>query len=366
MSRSNRRPRVGAVVGAVVTMLLAGAGAARADEIVVKGDTIHGKIVAVTAAKVEIAVPYGKDQKLSIPVEDIQQITSDGEFVFAAGDAPETRGRIVGIRDGAFLVGTSAASASAVPASGISLVTGSQLLEESTLARVKNALRYWGGNVDIGVGYSQGTIDSTTFSLIGQARRVKGPFRLLFDAGWLYGTQQRIGDSRTALADRVYGGVRGEYDLTPRIFVYGDGKVEYNGVQELSIRGIPQAGLGYKLWKSSAKDSKDYLAATVGGAWVYEKYFGGLHQDYFSAAFGLDWWYTLPYAGAVFDGRVQYLPSVSDFTRDYLLQTDIGLSIPVWKQVAVRFALSDVYDGTPAPGTTYNYLVTNFGLSLFL
>ncbi|MEI8359186.1 MAG: hypothetical protein WCH13_11955, partial [Deltaproteobacteria bacterium] len=73
MSRSNRRARVGAVVGAVVTMLLAGAGAARADEIVVKGDTIHGKIVAVTAAKVEIEVPYGKDQKLSIPVEDIQQ-----------------------------------------------------------------------------------------------------------------------------------------------------------------------------------------------------------------------------------------------------------------------------------------------------
>ena len=173
----------------------------------------------------------------------------------------------------------------------------------------------------------------------------------------------------------------------PRLYAYGNGSVEYNGVQRLSIRGIPEAGLGYKIWKSSEKDSKDFLAATLGGAWVYESYFGycdgdaidpvdprcgigafsaPFHNDFFSVAFGLEWFYTLPYAGATLDGRLQYLPSVSDFTRDYLLKTDLGISVPIWKQVALRFSLSDVYDGTPAPGTTYNYLVTNLGISLFL
>lgn len=363
---SMRGPAGRAMALVFALLCLSAAGRARADEIVVGEDTIHGTVVGVTGSKVDVALPYGKDVKVSIPVESIKSITTEEEFVFAAGDGPETRGRILGIRDGAFLVGASEAAATPVPTSDISLVTSQKLLEESTLARMKNTLRFWDANLDLGVGYSQGTVDSTSFSLVGQARRARGPFRLLLDAGWLYGTQKRIGDSRTTLADRVYGGIRGEYDLTPRLFVYGDGKVDYNGVQALSIRGVPQVGLGYKIWKSAVKDSKDYLAGTIGGAWVYEKYFGGLHQDYFSVAFGLDWWYTLPYAGAVFDGRVQYLPSVSNFTTDYLIQGDIGLSVPIWKNVAIRLALSDVYDSTPAPGTTYNFFTTNFGVSLFL
>jgi len=388
MRKGSMRVPAGRAVAIVCAVLLAAAtGSARADEIVVGGDTIHGKVVGVTGSKVDVALPYGKDVKVSIPVENITSLTTDEEFVFGTSDGPETRGRILGIRDGAFLVGESASGATAVPKGDIALVTSQKLLEESTLARVKNALRFWDANLDVGVGYSQGTVDSTTFSLVGQARRSKGPFRLLFDAGWWYGTQKKLGDTQTTLADRVFGAMRAEYDLTPRLYAYGNGSVEYNGVQRLSIRGIPEAGLGYKIWKSSEKNSKDFLAGTLGAAWVYESYFGycdgdaidppdprcgigafsaPFHNDFFSVAFGLEWFYTLPYAGATLDGRLQYLPSVSDFTHDYLLKTDLGISVPVWKQVALRFSLSDVYDGTPAPGTTYNYLITNFGVSLFL
>ena len=142
---------------------------------VVGGDTIHGKVVGVSGSKVDVELPYGKDVKVSIPVENIQSISTEEEFVFAGQDGPEVRGRVVGIRDGAFLVGATPAASTAVPAGDISLVTSQKLLEESTLARVKNALRYWNANLDLGVGYSQGTVDSTTFSLVGQARRSKGP-----------------------------------------------------------------------------------------------------------------------------------------------------------------------------------------------
>ena len=89
------------------------------------------------------------------------------------------------------------------------------------------------------------------------------------------------------LADQLYGNARQEYDLTERFFPYGNGFLEYNAIQRLSVRGIPEAGVGYKLWKAEEKDSTDFVAGTVGGSWVYERYFGGLDRDYVAMVLGL-------------------------------------------------------------------------------
>jgi len=59
------------------------------------------------------------------------------------------------------------------------------------------------------------------------------------------------------LADQLYGNARQEYELTEHFFPYGNGFLEYNAIQRLSVRGIPEAGVGYKLWKAEEKDSTD-------------------------------------------------------------------------------------------------------------
>jgi hypothetical protein len=73
--------------------------------------------------------------------------------------------------------------------------------------------------------------------------------------------------------------------------------------------------------------------------------------------------YHLPY-GAHAGGRVDYLPAVDDFTNDYLLRSDAGLTAPLVDPISAKFSLINEYDNTPAPGTQRNSLFVALGLSV--
>jgi hypothetical protein len=339
-------------------------GIAAADEIVVQGDRLRGTVVTVTSKTVVFETKYGKGN-IEIPIEDVQSITTEKEYVFSHGDDATTQGRILGVEEGVVLVGPEGSDPVRVKTGDIQLVQSREAYEESPLAAAKSKLRYWSGNLDLGFSLTQSTVDSTSFGAGLGAQRVKGPSRLSFNSGFTYATQQKRGETETKLSDQLFGKVRQEYDLTPSFFGYGNGWLEYNGIQRLSVRGIPEAGVGYKFWKSEEKDSTDFFAGTIGGSWVYEKYFGGLDQDYFAVSFGLQAQVPLPY-GSKFTGSVSYLPSVSDFQNDFLIKSEAAVLFPLYKQLSAKFSIANDYDNTPAPGTSFNYLTTLIGLSASL
>lgn len=348
---------------ALVTLIISFAllGRATADEIVVQGDKLRGTVVTVTSKAVVFETKYGKGN-IEIPIEEVESITTEKEYVFTHGEDGTTQGRIVGVEEGVVLVSPGDAAPMRVPVGDIQLVQSSAEIEESPIAAAKSKLRYWSGNFDLGFSLTQSTVDSTQLGVGAGVDRVKGPSRLSLDASYNYGTQQKRGEDETKLADQLTGNARQEYDLTERFFPYGNAYGEYNAIQRLSLRAIPEAGVGYKFWKSDEKDSKDFFAGTVGGSWVYEKFFGGLDQDYFAIAFGLQAQVPLPY-GSTFSGSVSYLPSVSDFTGDFLVKSEASLLIPFYKQLSFKFSVADNYDNTPAPDTSFNYLTTLVGLS---
>jgi hypothetical protein len=334
---------------------------ARADEIVVKGDKLRGTVVGVTATTIEFETLYGKG-KISVPIADVERVETEGTYLFAHGDDEETKGKIVGVEEDAVLVGDAPADAVRIQADSIHLVLSDKAIEESPLVAAKAKLQYWSADLDLGFSLARGTVDSETFNAGLQLERRKAPTRFLLGFGALYGTQDERGQESTTTVDQYVGYVRGEYDFTERFFGYGNGYMEYNGVQRLSIRGIPEAGAGYKIWKSEEKDSSDFVAATIGGSWVYERFFGGLDQNYFAIAFGGEAQVLLPY-DAVFTGTVTYLPAVDDFANDFLIRSQAQLRIPVWEQLSFYFSVADDYDSTPAPDTSFNYLTTSVGLS---
>jgi hypothetical protein len=338
---------------------------AAADEIVVQGDRLLGTVVTVTAKTVVFETKYGKGN-IEIPIEEVESLTTEKEYVFSHGDDGLTQGRILDVEDGVVLVGPEGSAEPVRVQSGeIQIVQSREEYEASPLAAAKSTLRYWSGNLDLGFSLTQSTVDSTNFGAGLGVKRVKDPTRFSFDSGFTYGTQKKRGETETKLSDRLFGRVREEYDFTPRFFGYGNGWLEYNGIQRLSVRGIPEAGVGYKFWKSEEKDSTDFFAGTVGGSWVYEKFFGGLDQDYFAISFGLQAQVPLPY-GSKFTGSVSYLPSVSDFTNDFLIKSEAAVLIPLYKQLSFKFSIANDYDNTPAPDTSFNYLTTLIGLSASL
>ena len=154
--------------------------------------------------------------------------------------------------------------------------------------------------------------------------------------------------------------MRHEHDLTARLFALGSLEAEHDGIEELALRLIPKLGAGYKI-----VNTEDVLFSVDSGlAYVYQKYFGGDTESYLALAFGAESDVKLPFLGASWHTRADYLPSLSDWTDDYRLRGETALLIPIYEQLSIKAALSDEYNSKPADDTTPNSLTTLLGLSL--
>jgi hypothetical protein len=329
-----------------------------ADEVTVKGTVLQGTITSLSASTVELKTVYGKGT-LAIPVADIQNLTTDASCVVYYGEEAKSTGRLLGIEQGKLLVGTARASATPVDISTILFMRGAEGVGD-----LRSQWRYWHGNVGAAVNVQQATTDTTGFLFALGATRAKAPTRLILGASYRYATQKLQHEDRTITQDQLKGLARGEYDFTPRVYGYVSGDGTYDGVQRLSIRGVPKAGIGYVFWQEQLdEERRNFLQADVGGAWVYERYFGGEDNSYAAIAFGALAGYYLPY-GAHADWHMDYLPAVDDFTRNYLLRNELGLTVPLVAVLNGRFSLLDEYQGKTAPDTNHNNLFLTAGLSV--
>lgn len=363
--RGRAAPRARAVAGrawyvggGALLLILLGAGAARADEVVSKGTVLRGKITALSGAVVAFEPEYGTGV-LAIKWADIDNLRSDGPFQVLYGEDRECNAPLSGFSDGTLTAGSDGIDVKTIH-SGQPIGDGGPSFRD----RMRSAWRFWDGSFDLGVNVQQATTDSTGFVLGLRTRRSNGPTRLMLGAAYRYGEQEeKDGDSQRTL-DQALGAVRGEYDFAPRFYGFLSGDATYDGIQRLSVRGVPKAGLGYVLWEDKpAEGVRNFLQADVGGAWVYERYFGGDTDQFYAAAFGASAGYLLPY-GARLDWRVDYLPALSDFTGDYLLRSEAGVAVPLLDAIAARVSLLDEYDSTPASGADSNSLFLTVGLSV--
>lgn len=358
--------------------------AAHADQITAKGDTLNGKVVTLGDGAVVFETAYAKD-KLTIKYEDVTDLRTDGPVQVLHGEHDETIGRLHGMEDGQLLVGTDAASAAKVDIKTITLGTPTE--GQAWGDRMRSRFRYWHGSFDFGFGLTRSRVDNTIITLGFSLARKKAPTRFFLDVLGAYGKQESEGitlsdgtvikqDTETKSQDSLFGRARGEYDLTKQLYAFGSGDAQYDGIQHLSIRAIPKAGLGYRFWETKT----DIFQVEAGGAYVYEKYFGGDTNDFFAVAFGsfLDTglWY-----GSRFSWRMDYLPSVADWIGDYLVRNELALTVPIFSPFNLKLAFIDEYDSTPAtksfaqtvttpPATEtkttadYNKLIFTVGLSV--
>ena len=355
---------------------LVAAGEARADQVTSKGTVLHGKITALSSSTVTFEPEYGKGS-LDIKWADIEDLKSDGNFqVLYSGEESDVP--LQGFTDGKLFVGNQLEGAQQID---VSTIEGGVPLGPdgpSWQDRVRSNWRYWDGNLDFGFNYQQATTDTTGLLLDFATTRRKDPLRLIFGATYRYSKQKKQGESSSTIQDQAYGVIRGEYDLTSALYAFASGEATYDAIQRLSIRGIPKLGLGYTFWEEKLdEDTRNFFAGEAGGAWVYEKFFGCTQEappdptcetpastnDFFAVAFSLIAGYHLPY-GAHWDGRIDYLPAVDDFTADYLLRGTTSLTMPVIDPISAKLSLVDEYDSTPAAGTRNNSLFIAFALSL--
>lgn len=333
-------------------------GAASAAEVVVKGQDLQGSVVGVSSEGVEFETIYGKGT-IVIPWSDVQRIQSDKEFMILHGDDDETIGRIWGLEGAELLVGDSLASAGRIPVDRILRSITREQAEKSRLEAWRARYRYWKASFDIGFAYTDATTDSTQFSTGLELRRRKKPTDFLFSAYYLYGTTKEKGEQRTLNQNVAFGRSRFDYDLRERLFAFASITGEYNEVQSLSIRTDPTVGLGYRF-----VDRENLtISGRSGPGYVYQRYFDGDTDDYFTILFGGDLEADLPY-----DSRLrisaEYLPSVSDWQQSYVIRGTADWTMPILGWLDFKLSILETYNNQPAPDTQRNSLTTLAGLSM--
>jgi putative salt-induced outer membrane protein YdiY len=349
-----------------VTALLA-ASSARADEVKVGGDVLHGTLDKITDSTIEFTTDYG-DGSISIPIEKVESVSSEKEFYFVHGEDGKTTGKLLAIRDGSFLVGQSETTATAIAAETVHEVYAAEAVTRGT-GWLRRATALWHGSFDLGYSLTESTLDTSGFFAGFSADRKKKPSRITFGASYRYSTNESEVDDGVGGTDtekdtsenEARARLRGEYDLAfiPRLYWFGSQDAEYDEIESLSYRLVPNTGLGYRLWESDT----GLFQLEMGGAYVYENFFGSDDEGYFAVSFGklLEW--HMPWFGSDFVCRTDYLPAVDDWAGDYLIRSEASLLVPMISWLKFKIGVSDTYDSSPAEDADKNTLATTAGLA---
>jgi putative salt-induced outer membrane protein YdiY len=191
-----------------------------------------------------------------------------------------------------------------------------------------------------------------------ELRRQKKPLDFFFGGYYFFQTSKASGESRVTDENRLLGRARLDRDLSDRTFAFGQITAEYDEIQNLSLRTDPVVGVGYRF----VDREKLMISGRSGPGYVYQRYFGGDVEDYFTILFGGDLEADLPY-GSKFRLGAEYLPEVSDWQGNYLIRTIADWTMPIIGWLDFKIAVFDTYNNRPPDDTDRNTFTTTAGLS---
>jgi putative salt-induced outer membrane protein len=328
-----------------------------AAEVSTKDQGLQGSVVGVNAEGVEFETIYGKGTIL-IQWSDVDSILSDKEFLILYGDDEEVVGRIWGLKDGELMVGQNPESSTRIPFEQIYRSFTRDQYEQSRLERLRARFRYWTANFDLAFGFTDATTNTTNLSTALELRRRKKPYDFFFGGYYFFRSSKESGESRVTDENRLLGRARLDRDLSERTFAFGQLTAEYDEIQDLSLRTDPVVGLGYRF----VNREKLMISGRSGPGYVYQRYFGGEVEDYFTILFGGDLEAELPY-GSKLRWGAEYLPEVSDWQGNYLIRTFADWTMPIIGWLDFKIAVFDTYNNRPSDDTDRNTFTTTAGLS---
>ena len=334
--------------------------AATADEIVVDGKTMSGKVVKVTPKGLDVETTYGKGNVL-VPYDKVTTLRTDEPFTLIVSEEDEIVGKLVGVRDGKLLVGEDEASARAVSVDALHDSVTQKEFEESGLLQWRSALRYWNAQYDLGFSGTAATTDTLSVSTGFEVERKKAPTRFVTTGSYRFGTTHEKDEPspHTLSENELIGTLRGEYDLTERFYAYAATHAEYDAVESLSLRFLPRGGPGVHIIQTE----KHFWNFDIGPGWVYERFFGDSENRYATIAFGTEGSFSLPY-GATFKFRGDYLPAVDDWVQSYFLKGSADLLFPMTDWLSFKTGVANTYTSQPLDDNDHNSLTGTAGLAL--
>ena len=204
----------------------------------------------------------------------------------------------------------------------------------------------WKGALSLNGLLTTGNSETEQLGFLANASKRWPHDRLTFGAEYSYGRQKDpdTGEKHTTIN---YAMALAKYDhfFTKKFYGYLNLKAEHDEVADLEVRLAPGVGVGYQ-WFEGPKFN---LSTEAGVSWVYENFKHSRTQEFAAArlAYSVDW---TPIDPLYLYHKLEYLPAFDDPGGDYLLNTDAGARLTVWRGLFAEFRYELRYDSRPASG----------------
>jgi len=340
----------------------------RADQVTLKnGDHLTGSIVKSDAKTLVLKTDYAGD--LNIQWDVVTAIVSSQTLHLVLKDGQTIVGTVA-TADNKFEVATK--DAGAVTAAKDDVVGVRNDAEEKVYDDQIERLRhphltdFWSALLDTGLSLTRGNSESLTYNLNGKAARVTDRDKISLYTTAIYSNSTVNGVNSTT-AHAIRGGVRGDLNVSDRLFVFGFTDQEYDQFQNLDLRSVFGGGFGYH----AVKTKNTALDVFAGGSYD-AVFFGAVTATATTPASPS----VTSKTGEVVSGETfntklnnrttiteqfSFYPNVSE-TGQYRFQFDTTAATKLKNWLSWQVTYSDRFLSDPLPGFKKNDLLLSTGL----
>jgi putative salt-induced outer membrane protein len=335
---------------------------ASADQVILKnGDRISGAIVKSDSKTMVIKTDWAGELNVQLAAVDSISSTQTLHLELKNG---QTVAGTVSTNDGRFDVATSANGR--VPAAHDQVVAIRSDAEQEVYDRLQHpGLRdFWSGVFDTGLSLTRGNSALLAYNLSAKMSRTVPRDKITAYATSVYATDDTIPPGHTT-AHAVLGGARIDYNLKPRLFVFGLADFAYDEFQHLDLRSVLGGGFGVHVIKSKATT----LDVFGGADYEREKFSpnpplvaSGVTRNSAEIIAGEELSWNVSSRTSVSE-RFSVFPNVTDVGQ-YRFQLDSTAATKLKTWLSWQITFSDRYLSDPLPGLKSNDQLLSTGLRL--
>lgn len=240
--------------------------AAVADQVSLKnGDRLSGAIVSSDGKVLTLKSDLAGEVK--IQWDAITSITSTQNLHLALKDGQTIVGAVT-TNEKTLTVATKSSGNVTAPMDSVTTIRddAEEAVYEKTVLHPGLA-DLWSGVVDTGLSLTRGNSDTLNYTFAGKAARVSSRDKISVYTTAIYADNSTTGTKQVTAHD-IQGGIRGDLNVSSRVFAFAMADFEYDQFQNLNLRSVFGGGAGFHVIKRASTT----FDVNAGGAYENESF----------------------------------------------------------------------------------------------
>ena len=339
-----------------------------ADQVTLKnGDRLTGTVVKSDGKTLVIHTDAAGDVELKF--DAIQDIKTDAELHVDLKDGKTAVGPVT-TNEGKLNIATKSGSVEA-PTGDVTMIRN-DAEQTAYEKKLHPGLRHgWEGGINVGFSIARGNSETENLALAFNADHPTEQDKITLYASSVNTTNNLTNPSTVAALTQ--GGLRYDYNLNPKIFVFGAADFMANALQFLDLRQVYSGGLGFHVIKSDRTildllGGLNYTHETysngnliaLGPPPVYDSY--GVTNRFLAATIGEEWDQKIG-KGTALTQTAGFFPNLQQ-TGEYRFTFNVGTVTKLNRWFGWQNQLGDIYISNPPAGAKANDVIFTTGLSV--